>query len=731
MDPATIFQIVGTVLSLGDVVIRCITRLSALKAQFHDAPIIVTSMIGQLHMVKIAQDQLSTLNSPTFTHDPRYHQLAVHIGNALDSFSPILLALGQQLDRYEGIGANWMAAKTRMGFLNGEREMTNLSILLDRQVNALNLLLQAIQCATWTQQSEILTRVESQSILRLAQDCSSSLLGLEDVASFISEGTAAISTRFEFDDVLRSTVIYQAAERSHLRQAIRARRAKNIDTVSTDNVSQRSVTFGFRQAFRTMKLTKPIEECDALENQQGIRVEVDIHRETTVQNSGTNDTAQDGSQEASVNSSGGTNSGSTRPQPGLGNSGLSNWRRAFQRRTSSASDTKQKEQNAQPKSKVLLLGASGGGKTTLLNALQLYIDSESVKYEGGDLRTLVWHNALDSVRILLREMEESGSWSAEQSHDSAPAHLLRLCFDCERDPALNSEHATDVARGIASLRQNEEFQAAIKSRTAYQFHDNTEYYINNIDRLAEQAIRSSAPTYEDMLRTQVTTTGIHQTVLTYKDAQYFLYDVGGERSERKKWIHAFEGVSTVIYPVEVTGYRRTLREDKDADRMSEQFMIWESIVNSHWFAKSNFLIVFTKTDLLKGYLNEEGVCNFLRSKGIPTTVDKYLNYLESRFRKLIRWFGLTEQRLRFVYANLVDVETQHAVMGVMDVLEDFKKPWPSQTGTFTAVNRELFVKSPVSRDSVDSSSENSSVVIGRLSVGGNEDTNALLFGMAP
>ncbi len=102
-------------------------------------------MIGQLHMVKVAQDQLSPLNSPNFIRDPRYRQLAAQIGNALDSFGPILLALGQQLDRYEGIGASRMTAKSRMGFLHGEREMTNLSILLDRQVNALNLLLQAMQ----------------------------------------------------------------------------------------------------------------------------------------------------------------------------------------------------------------------------------------------------------------------------------------------------------------------------------------------------------------------------------------------------------------------------------------------------------------------------------------------------------------------------------------------------------------------------------------------------------
>lgn len=145
MDPVTILQIVGTVVSLGDVVLRCVTRLSALKAQFHDAPIIITSMIGQLHIVRNAQEQLSPLRSPNFGHDPRYRQLASQVGNALDSFGPILLALSQHLDQFEGPGADQMTGRRRMRFLSSEKEMTNLSVLLDRQVNALNLLLQAIQ----------------------------------------------------------------------------------------------------------------------------------------------------------------------------------------------------------------------------------------------------------------------------------------------------------------------------------------------------------------------------------------------------------------------------------------------------------------------------------------------------------------------------------------------------------------------------------------------------------
>ncbi|KAI1421202.1 G-protein alpha subunit-domain-containing protein [Xylaria sp. FL1777] len=740
MDPATIFQIVGTVVSLGDAVIRCITRLSALKAQFHDAPIIVTSMIGQLHMVKIAQDQLSPLNSPNFTNDARYRQLAAQIGNALDSFGPILLALGQQLDRYEGTSAERMTAKSRMGFIHGEREMTNLSILLDRQVNALNLLLQAIQCQTWTQQSEVITQKESQSILRLAQDCSSSLVGLEDVASFISENTAAISTQFEFDDVLRSTLLYQAAERSHLRQAIRAKKTNELDEVSTNSLIQRRAIFGFRQAFRTMKLSAPLAVSDILKAQRGIRV--DIRHETIVEPSGDNAVIEGGHpQEESLQSNPedsdrpGSSTETGRPtQPLLSESdsnsprqqsGFGNWRKAFQRRTSSEHDIKphghhpEGENHQSKMTKVLLLGASGAGKTTLLNALRLFTETEHIEHEESYFRTLVWHSALDSVRAVLRAM---GASLDIQDMAIARTLLLDPCFDCDRDPALNPQHAKEIAHAISSLRYNREFQKAVKCRTGYQFHDNSDYYIQNINRLAEQAAHRLAPTDGDLLRTQVTTTGIHQTVLTYRGSQFSVYDCGGERSERKKWIHAFEDVSAVIYPVESTGYGRSMREVEEGDRMLEQFTLVESIANSHWFIKSYFIFVFTKIDLLEEYLRDEGVRDHLRRNGISTAVNEYLGDLEKEFRRRARCTE-THERVRFVRANLVDVDQHNIAIEILDMLESLDppdKPLTSEKGPLTLErrNEKGLKKSPISRDGDDiSSDENWSVYMGQLQSG--------------
>jgi hypothetical protein len=41
-----------------------------------------------------------------------------------------------------------------------------------------------------------------------------------------------------------------------------------------------------------------------------------------------------------------------------------------------------------------------------------------------------------------------------------------------------------------------------------------------------------------------------------------MFDVGGQRSERKKWIHCFENVTAIIFCVALSGYDLTLVEDE-------------------------------------------------------------------------------------------------------------------------------------------------------------------------
>ncbi|KAI9696928.1 MAG: hypothetical protein M1820_008003, partial [Bogoriella megaspora] len=116
----------------------------------------------------------------------------------------------------------------RVAFVWNEAELAEYFTLLDRQVNALTLLLEAIQCKTWIEQNELLGQERNQIVFQLAQDCSSSIAGLrtsvaEARSSHFSEDTHAVSMAFDFDAVFLASKTYQTAHRSHLKQLLNSR----------------------------------------------------------------------------------------------------------------------------------------------------------------------------------------------------------------------------------------------------------------------------------------------------------------------------------------------------------------------------------------------------------------------------------------------------------------------------------------------------------------------------
>jgi guanine nucleotide-binding protein subunit alpha len=82
----------------------------------------------------------------------------------------------------------------------------------------------------------------------------------------------------------------------------------------------------------------------------------------------------------------------------------------------------------------------------------------------------------------------------------------------------------------------------------------------DLDRLFSKEF---VPTDQDVLRARLRTTGITETIFDLGSLQYRMFDVGGQRSERKKWIHCFENVNALMFLVAISGYDQCLAEDKD------------------------------------------------------------------------------------------------------------------------------------------------------------------------
>lgn len=78
-----------------------------------------------------------------------------------------------------------------------------------------------------------------------------------------------------------------------------------------------------------------------------------------------------------------------------------------------------------------------------------------------------------------------------------------------------------------------------------------------------------------------------------------MFDVGGQRSERKKWIHCFEGVNAIIFCVALSGYDLVLAEDEEMNRMIESMKLFDSICNSKWFVETSIILFLNKKDLFE------------------------------------------------------------------------------------------------------------------------------------
>lgn len=148
------------------------------------------------------------------------------------------------------------------------------------------------------------------------------------------------------------------------------------------------------------------------------------------------------------------------------------------------------------------------------------------------------------------------------------------------------------------------FQELWKNRAKYQVIESAEYFIKKIDKLCDP---SWVPDQDDFLRCRVRTTGIIEEKYAVKnehgDSQtILLLDVGGQRSERKKWIHCFQNVTGILFVAAISEFDQQLFEDNTINRVHESLKLFESIVNVPYFSKTSIILFLNKKDLFAAKL---------------------------------------------------------------------------------------------------------------------------------
>lgn len=130
----------------------------------------------------------------------------------------------------------------------------------------------------------------------------------------------------------------------------------------------------------------------------------------------------------------------------------------------------------------------------------------------------------------------------------------------------------------------------------FQLESLANYYFENILKFSNEAYLCSDT---DILQGRIKTTGITENNFVIKNYKIKVLDAGGQRLERKKWIHCFENITAVIFVLALSEYDQKLFEDERVNRMHELVVLFETLCNSKWFTNTPFILFLNKMDLFE------------------------------------------------------------------------------------------------------------------------------------
>jgi len=262
---------------------------------------------------------------------------------------------------------------------------------------------------------------------------------------------------------------------------------------------------------------------------------------------------------------------------------------------------KEEEKRFKLISRLLLLGPGESGKSTIFKQMKiLYSNKEALESERKYKVNAVFTNIINNMRALVQAhavLERDGLASPIENKSAAGDFqtLFGELANQDAAPKLDAK----AAGIISALWKDPAIQKAYELRSRFQISDSTEYFFES-ENLKRICATPYLPNDMDILRTRIRTSGIIEHQYKVESAQFLVIDVGGQRTERGKWIYVFADVDAIVYVASLAGYDLKLYEDDKQNRMVEALQLFKEIVNLSLFPPGIAMILFlNKVDLFE------------------------------------------------------------------------------------------------------------------------------------
>ncbi|KAK2829187.1 hypothetical protein Q7C36_017177 [Tachysurus vachellii] len=279
--------------------------------------------------------------------------------------------------------------------------------------------------------------------------------------------------------------------------------------------------------------------------------------------------------------------------------------------------------------KILLLGAGESGKSTFLKQMRIIHGQDFDQLAREEFRATIYSNVIKGIRVLVDAREKLHiPWgnASNQTHGEAV-----MSFDTRSAQGLVEPKVFQrYLPAVRSLWADSGIQHAYDRRREFQLGESVKYFLDNLEKLG---MPDYLPSQQDILLARRPTKGIHEYDFEIKNVPFKMVDVGGQRSERRRWFECFDSVTSILFLVSSSEFDQVLMEDRQTNRLTESLNIFGTIVNNRVFSNVSIILFLNKTDLLEEKVKTVAIKDFFPEyEGDPHSLDDVQKFLVTCFR---------------------------------------------------------------------------------------------------